>query len=135
VKALLETEYNLPMSGKENLDNLMRKVIKLSPEELKRRLEAEKRENWFKVVEQGRSVEEAFRQIWLLAGGPKNAALFAVQRKTTELYFNPEAASLASSLLGRIGAVKCPPLDLTRPHPLRGPVLVVGDQSIAEGNN
>jgi hypothetical protein len=31
------------MSGKENLDNLMRKVIKVSPEELKRRLEAEKR--------------------------------------------------------------------------------------------
>jgi len=35
--------YNLPMSGKENLDNLMRKVVKVSPEELKRRLEAEKR--------------------------------------------------------------------------------------------
>jgi hypothetical protein len=34
--------YNLPMSGKQNLDNLMRKVIKVSPEELKRRLEAEK---------------------------------------------------------------------------------------------
>jgi len=30
------------MSGKDNLDNLMRKVIKVSPEELKRRLEAEK---------------------------------------------------------------------------------------------
>jgi hypothetical protein len=30
------------MSGKQNLDNLMRKVIKVSPEELKRRLEAEK---------------------------------------------------------------------------------------------
>lgn len=30
------------MSGKQNLDNLMRKVIKVSPEELERRLEAEK---------------------------------------------------------------------------------------------
>jgi len=30
------------MSGKQNLDNLMRQVIKVSPEELKRRLEAEK---------------------------------------------------------------------------------------------
>jgi hypothetical protein len=30
------------MSGKQNLDNLMRKVIKVSPDELKRRLEAEK---------------------------------------------------------------------------------------------
>jgi hypothetical protein len=30
------------MSGKDNLDNLMRKVIKVSPEELKRRLEAER---------------------------------------------------------------------------------------------
>ena len=29
------------MSGKQNLDNLMRKVIKVSPEELKRRLETE----------------------------------------------------------------------------------------------
>jgi hypothetical protein len=38
-----KSEYNLPMSGKDNLDNLMRKVIKVSPEELKRRLEAEKR--------------------------------------------------------------------------------------------
>jgi hypothetical protein len=38
----MKTEYNLPMSGKDNLDNLMRKVIKVSPEELKRRLEAEK---------------------------------------------------------------------------------------------
>jgi hypothetical protein len=28
------TGYNLPMSGKQNLDNLMRKVIKVSPEEL-----------------------------------------------------------------------------------------------------
>jgi hypothetical protein len=34
--------YNLPMSGKQNLDNLMRKVTKVSPEELKRRPEAEK---------------------------------------------------------------------------------------------
>jgi hypothetical protein len=34
--------YNLPMSGKDNLDNLMRKAIKVSPDELKRRLEAEK---------------------------------------------------------------------------------------------
>jgi hypothetical protein len=32
------------MSGKQNLDNLMRKVIKVSPEELKRRLEAEKQD-------------------------------------------------------------------------------------------
>jgi hypothetical protein len=31
------------MSGKQNLDNLMRKVIKVSPDELKRRLEAEKK--------------------------------------------------------------------------------------------
>jgi hypothetical protein len=30
------------MSGKENLDSLMKRVIKVSPEELKRRLEAEK---------------------------------------------------------------------------------------------
>ncbi len=30
------------MSGKANLDTLMRKVIKVSPEELKRRLEGEK---------------------------------------------------------------------------------------------
>jgi hypothetical protein len=30
------------MSGKDNLDSFMRKVIKVSPEELKRRLEAEK---------------------------------------------------------------------------------------------
>jgi hypothetical protein len=37
-----KSEYNLSMSGKENLDNLMRKVIKVSPEELKQRLEAEK---------------------------------------------------------------------------------------------
>ena len=40
----MKTGYNLPMSGKDNLDNLMRKVIKVSPEELKRRLEAEKQE-------------------------------------------------------------------------------------------
>ncbi len=31
------------MTGKQNLDNLMRKVIKVSPDELKRRLEAEKK--------------------------------------------------------------------------------------------
>lgn len=90
--------------------------------------------SWFKVAQQGRAVEEAFRQIWLLAGAPKDAALFAIQQKTTELYFNPEAALLASDLLVKIGAVECPPLDLTRPHPLRGPVLIVGDQSIVEGN-
>ncbi|HLY42293.1 MAG TPA: hypothetical protein VKR52_13860 [Terracidiphilus sp.] len=29
-------------TGKQNLDNLMRKVIKVSPEELKRRMAAEK---------------------------------------------------------------------------------------------
>jgi hypothetical protein len=113
----------------------MRKVVKVSPEELKRRLEAEKQVPWSKVVEEGRAVEEAFRQIWLLAGDPKDAALFAVQRKTTELYFNPKAALLASALLPRIGAVPCQPLDLTHPHPLRGPVLIVGDQSIVEGNS
>jgi hypothetical protein len=30
------------MNGKQNLDNLMRKVIKVSPEELKRRLADER---------------------------------------------------------------------------------------------
>lgn len=30
------------MTGKDNLDAVMRKVIKVSPEELKRKLEAEK---------------------------------------------------------------------------------------------
>ena len=33
------------MTGKDNLDTLMRKVINVSPEELKRRLEAEKQPN------------------------------------------------------------------------------------------
>lgn len=42
MKAASFQRYNLPMSGKTNLDNLMRKVIRVSPEELKRRLEAEK---------------------------------------------------------------------------------------------
>lgn len=31
------------MTGKDNLDAVMRKVIKVSPDELKRRLEAEKK--------------------------------------------------------------------------------------------
>jgi hypothetical protein len=89
---------------------------------------------WFKVADQGPAVEDAFRKIWFMAGGPKDAALFAVQRKTTELYFNPPAAELASDLLHKVGAVECAPLDLTKRHPLRGPSLIVGDQSIYEGN-
>lgn len=39
----MKSKYNHPMTGKDNLDTLMRKVIKVSPEELKRRLEAEKK--------------------------------------------------------------------------------------------
>jgi hypothetical protein len=38
----MKTGYNLPMTGKDNLDNLMQRVIKVSPEELRRRLDAEK---------------------------------------------------------------------------------------------
>ena len=91
--------------------------------------------SWYMVTDRGSGVEEAFRQIWLADGCPKDAALFAVQNtqaRVTELYLNPSAAWLASGLLGQWQAVECAPLDLTNPHPFRGPVLVVGIQSIAE---
>jgi len=93
--------------------------------------------SWYKVTRTDWIIGEQFEALWLRNGGPANAALFAkrnLREKTTDFYFNPAAARLAADLLEEYGAVACPPLDLSQPHPFLGPFLYVGDQSIIEGN-
>ena len=92
--------------------------------------------SWYVVKRTDWVVQDQFEAIWMQCGGPRDAALFAVPDFSTNsrsFYFNPAAAQLASELIEACGAVSCEPVDVSRLDPFRGPVLLVGDQSIIDG--
>jgi hypothetical protein len=92
--------------------------------------------SWYLVKRTDWLVQDQFEAIWMQYGGPRDAALFAVpdfSTKSRSFYFNPAAAQLAADLIDAYGAVPCEPLDVSHLDPFRGPVLLVGDQSIVDG--
>ena len=94
-------------------------------------------DSWYEVTRKDWAITDVFEAIWSANGGPKDAALFGKRNrdKTKTFYFNPPAARLAVDLLHESGAMPCSPLNLKQLHFLRGPVLLVGDQSVIERND
>ena len=85
---------------------------------------------WYRAISGNFAIQDEFEKVWFANGGPKDAALFGIhdiRHGQTEFYFNPGAARIATQLVTNY-AQECPPQDV---HSL---VLLVGDQSITEGN-
>ncbi len=85
---------------------------------------------WYKAISDNFGLQDEFEKIWFASGGPKDAALFGIhdiRHRKTEFYFNPAAVRIASQLVTNY-AQECPPPDI------QALVLLVGDQSITEGN-
>jgi hypothetical protein len=88
-------------------------------------------DSWYRITTiEGGAVENAFLELWLAARWPKGAALFSArprkQRPRTEdMYFTPDAARIAWSLVTQYGGTECP-------RPKAGLGLCVGDQSAIE---
>lgn len=86
---------------------------------------------WYRAISNNFGLQDEFEKIWFANSGPKDAALFGIhdiRHRMTEFYFNPGAARIAPRLVASY-AQECPPPDI------QALVLLVGDQSITEGND
>lgn len=95
-------------------------------------------DSWYQAVRSDWVIADLFEEIWFSTGGPKDAALFgslSTRDRQRVFYFNPGAVRLAPDMIQFFKAVKCPPPDFQpRSGSPIGIVLLVGDQSILEGN-
>jgi len=54
-------------------------------------------------------LQEAFEKVWIAAGVPPNAIMYATQSaRNSRCYFTPAAVNLTRALLLTFGAVDCP---------------------------
>jgi len=86
-------------------------------------------EAWYETASLSKEAEDHFHERWMLVGGPKGAAVFAVYDPDTKgmhCYINPAMAMLFPDLLEASQAVSCTPL--SKPYP----PLLFGDQQILE---
>jgi hypothetical protein len=81
--------------------------------------------DWYVVTRKDYVVQDDFKEIWLAAGSPSDALLlggFDGINGTIDFYFNPAAAEIATDLIARYGAVKCPQPDRASLAPLVGDI-------------
>jgi hypothetical protein len=59
------------------------------------------------------TLQEAFTKVWIAAGTPPDAIMYATRSaRNSRCYFTPAAVNLAQSLLATFGAVDCPEPDV-----------------------
>jgi hypothetical protein len=82
---------------------------------------------WYESSLLTEELQEQFTARWMLAGGPKDAAVFAVydpKAKRMVCYINPAMATLFPDLVEAAASVPC--------EPQSGLPLLIGDQHIVE---